>query len=138
MICMTTAFALTRFSPVCIKGIQDWTVGVSKAPRTDSKSRSMQITARLLLSLINKAAKSTPRLARKSSPAIMFRLFPRSARIPPRGENNTAGTIDAARNPAYAAADPVFSRTYIDMAKSRIPFPKRELACPAMRREKFL
>ena len=64
--------------------------------------------------------------------------FPLSARIPPRGENKMEGIIEAVRNPAYTAADPVFSRTYMDMAKSRIPFPRRELACPAMRREKFL
>ena len=51
--------------------------------------------ARLFSSLINIAASSTPKPARKSRPAIIFRLFPLSARIPPRGENKMEGIIEA-------------------------------------------
>ena len=84
------------------------------------------------------AANKTITPAIKSKITIILRLFARSARIPPNGDNKIVGNIASAKKLAKIVAEPVTSKTYIDRAKSNIQLPNKELVWPAISKEKFL
>ena len=72
-----------------------------------------------------------------SSATMMVRRFIRSASTPPSGESTMVGMTDAVRMDAKAAADPVSSRTHIDIAKRSMRLPNREMPRPARSRAKL-
>ena len=74
----------------------------------------------------------------KSSAAIIRFLLTRSAKIPPKGENSTVGTMEIAEITPNKAAEPVKSSTAMDSANRRAALPNREIICPATIRVKSL
>ncbi len=134
---LTTAFPRTMLSPESIEGMQACTVGVSKAPRTERKTKSWTTGKMESLRERVKAVSRTAKPVRASSRTIRFRRSIRSARKPPRGESRMVGTTATESTPPKRAAEPVRSRMYIERAKRRMELPKRELACPKIRSRKF-
>ena len=59
----------------------------------------------------NRPYPSTRAAVKKSSPHMMRCRGTRSARTPPRGEQRMVDTMDTARMPPKAAAEPVVSST---------------------------
>ena len=119
-------------------GIHACTVGVSKAPRIESMIRSMLIITMSFFADKRSVVLKTEMPVKVSNATIIFRLFARSARIPPNGERIIVGIVAMDRIPANMAAEPVISSTYIDNESFKIKFPNKDVSCPKISSIKFL
>ena len=117
---LTRALPRSSWDSSTIWGTQAWTVGDSKAPKTERITSSAPVRKTLLPRGKRAMAPSTASPERASRATMMFRRLARSASTPPKGESKMVGTMETAKIPAKVAAEPVSSSTNMERANRRV------------------